>query len=79
MNVMMCDANMLWVSGVEPVACDLCVCPVVACPANSNGVGVGTGCSCNAGYDGSVVASSVSPYYVSTCSGTYCMLFTGYS
>jgi hypothetical protein len=59
MNVMMCDANMLWVSGVEPVAC----------PEFSTGADVGSGCSCDVGLSGVVVATSVSPYYESSCAG----------
>ena len=60
MNVMVRDPNMLWVSAIEPVAC----------PDFSTGADVVSGCSCDAGLSGVVVATSVSPYYESSCSGT---------
>ena len=41
----------------------------VDCPANSNGIAVDTGCDCNAGFSGSVSATTASPFYVSTCAG----------
>ena len=45
---------------------------VVACPANSSGTSVNSGCICNAGYQGSVVAKTTSPFYTSTCSPVSC-------
>ena len=35
----------------------------VACPANTNGASVVAGCAPNAGYDGTITATSTSPYY----------------
>ena len=51
----------------------MCVCIAVACPANSDGDDVPAGCGCNAGYSGSVTASTDAPFYESSCAGTVCL------
>ena len=43
----------------------------VSCPDNSDGVSVAAGCTCDDGYSGSVSASTVSPFFTSTCIGTH--------
>eukprot|EP00435_Cladocopium_sp_Y103_P035867 s1803_g9.t1 len=42
-------------------------CAPVACPSHSTGTDVATGCSCDAGYSGSITASSTSPFYTGSC------------
>ena len=42
---------------------------VVQCPAISNGMNVVVGCACNAGFSGAVVASTMAPFFNSTCQG----------
>ena len=46
----------------------------VSCPDNSDGVSVAAGCTCD---DGSVVASTVSPFFTSTCTGNHACLLYG--
>ena len=41
----------------------------VACPDNSSGASVVTGCTCDAGFSGSVTATTASPFFSSTCTG----------
>ena len=43
----------------------------MACPTNSSGTNVPSECSCNAGYSGTVNATSSSPFYTSSCSGIH--------
>ena len=50
-----------------------CVCIAVTCPANSDGDDVPAGCMCNAGYSGSVTASTDAPFYEGSCAGTVCL------
>ena len=44
----------------------------VLCPADSKGINVPSGCKCNAGFAGNVVASSIAPYFISSCIFTPC-------
>eukprot|EP00047_Mylnosiga_fluctuans_P001101 m.212571 g.212571 ORF g.212571 m.212571 type:complete len:742 (-) comp10141_c6_seq29:4119-6344(-) len=48
-------------------------CSAVACPPNSNGVNVPSGCTCNAGYNGTITATTVAPaYYRGSCAPVQC-------
>ena len=46
--------------------------PAASCPANSHGTNVASGCTCNAGYSGSITATTSSPYYSGTCTAVSC-------
>ena len=46
----------------------------VLCPADSKGINVPSGCKCNAGFAGNVVASSIAPYFISSCKAVKCPL-----
>jgi hypothetical protein len=43
--------------------------PAVACPANSAGSSLSSGCTCNAGYSGSIIPTSLFPFFTSSCQG----------
>jgi hypothetical protein len=41
----------------------------VSCPASSNGANVSSGCTCNAGFWGTITATTTSPFFTNTCTG----------
>merc|ERR1719223_1120620 len=47
-------------------------CTAEACPAHSLGDDVPAGCTCNAGYNGTITASTTSPYYSGDCQAVSC-------
>jgi len=44
-------------------------CDNTPCPANSTGANVAAGCTCNAGFTGTITATTTAPYYSGGCAG----------
>jgi len=44
----------------------------VSCPANSAGSSVSSGCACNAGYAGTITATTIPNYYSGSCEAVAC-------
>ena len=48
----------------------------ITCPSNSAGTDVATGdCTCNAGFSGTIVATTTAPYYSGSCTENSCAAY----